>query len=194
MPFRLSNRGLVTLAAMIGIALAAVDVTIIGTAMPTIVGSLGGLGLYSWVFSSYLLTGTVTVPLYGKLADLYGRKPLFVYGAVTFIAGSILCGLAQSMEQLIFFRAVQGFGTGALIPVTQTIAGDLYPIEQRAKVQGAFSSIWGIAGVVGPALGAFIVEGFGWRWIFLINLPIGIIAVGSPSVSLIEPRQSLLRP
>src|SRR6185312_16035449 len=129
---------IVTIALMLGMSLAALDTTIVGTALPSIVGKLGGITLYSWVFSAYLLTSTTTVPVYGKLADLYGRKPVFLVGVALFLAGSMLSGMAQSMIQLIIFRAVQGIGAGAVLPITMTLIGDLFSIEQRARLQGLF--------------------------------------------------------
>ena len=153
------------------------DATIVSTALPTIVGQLGGLSLFSWVFSVYLLTSTVTVPLYGTLADIYGRKPILIFGASVFLIGSALCGLAGSMEELILFRAVQGLGAGAVQPMTMTIIGDIFTIEQRAKIQGLFSSVWGVTSLAGPALGGLITQGLSWRWVFFINIPIGLIAI-----------------
>ncbi len=171
------HRGILVVALMFSIAIAAMDATIVSTALPTIVGQLGGLSLFSWVFSVYLLTSTVTVPLYGKLADLYGRKPVLIFGATLFLTGSALCGASGSMEQLILFRAIQGLGAGAVQPITMTIIGDIFTIEQRAKIQGLFSSVWGITSLAGPALGGLITRGVSWRWVFFINLPVGIIAI-----------------
>jgi EmrB/QacA subfamily drug resistance transporter len=151
--------------------------TIVATAIPTIVGNLGGLDLFSWIFSVYLLTSTVTVPLFGKLADLYGRKPVLLFGNTLFIAASVLCGLSQSMEQLILFRALQGIGAGAVLPIVLTIIGDLFPIEERAKIQGMTSSVWGVSGILGPIVGAFLTDSLSWRWVFLVNLPFGIAAI-----------------
>ncbi len=162
---------------MLALSLAALDSTVVGTAMPTVVGTLGGLSLFSWVFSVYLLTSTVTVPLYGKLADLYGRKPVLMFGAAMFLLGSALCGTSRSMEELIAFRALQGLGAGAVQPITMTIIGDIFPIEQRARIQGLFSSVWGVASVTGPALGGFITDNASWRWVFYVNLPLGIAAI-----------------
>ena len=167
---------IVTIALMLGMSLAALDTTIVGTALPSIVGKLGGISLYSWVFSVYLLTSTTTVPIYGKLADLYGRKPMFLFGSGLFLLGSILCGTAQSMEQLIIFRAIQGLGAGAVMPIVLTIIGDIFALEERARVQGLFSGVWGIASVVGPALGGVIVDHFSWRWVFYINVPFGLVS------------------
>ena len=162
---------------MMGTALAALDSSIVGTAMPTIVGQLGGLALYPWVFSGYLLTSTTTVPLYGRLADLYGRKRVFFVSAVLFVIGSALCGLAQSMPQLVAFRALQGLGAGGIVPVTLTILGDIYELEERARVQGYTSAVWGVSAVAGPAVGGFITDWLNWRWIFYINVPFGVAAV-----------------
>lgn len=166
----------VIIALMLGMTLAALDTTIVGTAMPSIVGKLGGFSLYSWVFSAYLLTSTTTVPIYGKLADLYGRKPLFLVGTALFLLGSVASGLSQSMEQLILFRAIQGLGAGAVVPIVLTIIGDIFDLNERARVQGFFSGVWGIASVVGPAIGGLIVDHFSWRWVFYINVPFGLLS------------------
>jgi EmrB/QacA subfamily drug resistance transporter len=159
---------------MLGVALTALDTTIVGTAMPTIVGQLGGVELYSWVVASYLLTSTTTVPLYGRLADLYGRKPIFLFGIAVFLVGSALCGLSGSIEQLIAFRAVQGLGAGAVMPMSMTIIGDAFGVERRAKMQGFFAAVWGASSVVGPAVGGLIVTYLAWGWIFYVNVPVGI--------------------
>lgn len=167
---------LVTIALMLGMFLAALDTTIVGTAMPSIVGKLGGINLYSWVFSIYLLTSTTTVPIYGKLADLYGRKPLFLFGSILFLIGSIASGASQTMLQLIIFRAIQGLGAGAVLPIVLTIIGDIFSLEERARVQGLFSGVWGLSSIVGPALGGLIVDHFSWRWVFFINVPFGLVS------------------
>lgn len=164
-------------ALMFTIMLAAMDATIVSTAIPQIAGDLGGFSLFSWVFSIYLLAQTVTIPLYGKLADLYGRKPILIYGMVVFLIGSAACSLSWDMIALIFFRAIQGIGAGAIMATVNTIAGDIYTIEERAKIQGWLSSVWGMAAIAGPSLGGFFAEYSTWRWIFLINLPIGILAL-----------------
>jgi len=166
--------------------LAALDATVVGTAMPTIVGQLGGLALYPWVFSAYLLTSTTTIPLYGRLADLYGRKRVLLVAMVLFLAGSLLCGLAQSMSQLVLFRALQGLGAGGILPVTLTILGDLFPIEQRARLQGLTSAVWGAAAVAGPSVGAAVTDLAGWRWIFYLNVPVGLVALGLLGAALQE--------
>ncbi|GAC1695882.1 MAG: MDR family MFS transporter [Ktedonobacteraceae bacterium] len=168
---------IVTIALMLGMALASLDATIVGTAMPSIVGKLGGITLYSWVFSIYLLTSTTTVPIYGKLADLYGRKPLFLFGATLFLIGSAASGAAQSMEQLIIFRAIQGLGAGAVLPIVLTIIGDIFALEERAKIQGLFSGVWGLSSIIGPAVGGIIVDNFSWRWVFFINIPFGLLSM-----------------
>ncbi len=162
---------------MMAIFLAAIDVTIVNTAMPTIVGALGGLHLYSWVFSAYMLTSTVTVPVYGRLADTFGRKFAFTLGAGIYLLGSVFCGSAQSMLQLILFRGLQGLGAGAMIPITQTIIGDLYTPQERARVQGLFSSVWGFAALIGPAAGGLVTDYAGWRWIFLLKIPVGLTSI-----------------
>lgn len=167
---------IVTVALMLGMSLAALDTTIVGTALPTIVGKLGGISLYSWVFSIYLLASTTTVPIYGKLADLYGRKPIFLFGSGLFLLGSILSGAAQSMEQLIVFRAIQGLGAGAVLPIVLTIIGDLFELKERARIQGLFSGVWGLSSVIGPAVGGLIVDHFSWRWVFYINIPFGLLS------------------
>jgi EmrB/QacA subfamily drug resistance transporter len=170
-------KALVVAAMMLGMFLAALDTTIVGTAMPSIVGKLGGITLYSWVFSAYLLTSTTTVPIYGKLADLYGRKPLYLFGSALFLLGSLACGTAQTMEQLILFRAIQGLGAGAVVPLVLTIVGDIFSLEERARVQGLFSGVWGLSSIVGPALGGLIVDNFSWHWVFFINLPFGLVSI-----------------
>ena len=167
---------IVTIALMLGMSLAALDTTIVGTALPSIVGKLGGITLYSWVFSAYLLTSTSTVAVYGKLADLFGRKPLFLFGTAVFLIGSIASGAAQSMEQLIIFRAIQGLGAGAVLPIVLTIIGDIFALEERARVQGLFSGVWGLSSIIGPALGGVIVDHFSWRWVFYINIPFGLLS------------------
>src|SRR5437764_3048836 len=177
---------IVTIALMLGMSLAALDTTIVGTALPSIVGKLGGITLYSWVFSAYLLTSTSTVAIYGKFADLFGRKPLFLFGTAVFLIGSIASGTAQSMEQLIIFRAIQGLGAGAVLPIVLTIIGDIFALEERAKVQGLFSGVWGVSSIIGPALGAVIVDHFSWRWVFYINLPFGLLSAFLLIVSLKE--------
>ena len=161
---------------MCALAVAALDSTVVSTAMPTIIGNLGGLSEYGWVFSAYLLASTVTVPLYARLADMYGRKPVFLIGLALFVGGSMLCGAAQSMFTLILFRTIQGLGAGAVQPIAFTIVGDVFESEQRARIQGLFSGVWGAAAVVGPAIGSVITTTVGWRWVFFVNAPVGLLA------------------
>ena len=177
---------LVTAALLIGTFLASLDVNVVGTSMPTVVARLGGVNLYGWVFVAYLLTSTTTVPLYGRMADLYGRKPLYTAAALLFMAGSFLCGLAPSMVWLILFRALQGLGAGGLIPLTLTLFGDMYDADRRAVVQGIFSVVWGVSSVLGPLLGGFLVTYASWRWVFWINIPLGVLSVGLLWLSLHE--------
>ncbi|EAC4041097.1 LM6179_1298 family efflux MFS transporter [Listeria monocytogenes] len=167
----------VTIAVFVATFMAAIEGTIVSTAMPTIVSQLDGIELMNWIFSVYLLTSAVTVPIYGKLSDLYGRKNIFVIATIIFIIGSSLCGFAQNMEQLIIFRAIQGIGAGGILPSTMTIIADVYPFEKRAKVLGFMGSAWGIAGVFGPLVGGFLVDQLSWHWIFFINVPIGILTI-----------------
>lgn len=167
----------ITIALLIATFLAATEVTVISTAMPVITQDLGGLNLISWVFAIYLLMFAVMTPIFGKLADLFGRKKIFITGAAIFLIGSAFCGFAQSMEQLILFRALQGIGAGALMPMTFTIVGDIFNYEQRAKVQALISSIWGISGICGPLVGGFFVDFFTWHWIFFINIPFGLVSM-----------------
>ncbi len=171
------GRGWILMALMFTIMLAAMDTTIVSTAIPHIVGDLGGFSQFSWVYSIYLLAQTVTIPLYGKLADLYGRKPILLFGMLIFIIGSVASAASWNMMALIVFRGVQGLGAGSIMATVNTLAGDLYSVEERAKVQGWLSSVWGIAAIMGPSLGGAFAEYVTWRWIFLINLPIGVIAM-----------------
>ncbi|MBI3751012.1 MAG: MFS transporter [Chloroflexi bacterium] len=167
---------LVTIGIMAAIAVAALDSTVVGTAMPTIIGQLGGLSEYGWVFSAYLLASTTTVPLYAKLADVHGRKPVFLFGLALFVGGSALCGLSTSMLQLIAFRTIQGLGAGAVQPISFTIAGDIFEPARRARMQGFFSAVWGASAIVGPAIGGIITSTVGWPWVFELNIPVGFLA------------------
>ena len=175
---RKTNRPLVLISIILATFMSAVEGTIVSTALPEIVGELGGFSLYSWVFSAYLLMNTVTVLIYGKLADLFGRKPVLLFGIIVFMLGSLFAGFAWSMQSLIIFRLIQGFGAGAVTPIAMTIVGDIYTREERAKIQGYLSSVWGISAILGPALGGFFVQYSTWSWIFWLNIPLGVLAAG----------------
>ncbi|MFN8485573.1 MAG: MDR family MFS transporter [Anaerolineae bacterium] len=178
---------MVTASIMLGLALAAIEATVVSTAMPTIISQLGGLAEYGWVFSVYALTSAVMTPIFGKLSDLYGRRPVFLAGMAIFLVGSALSGLSQSMNQLIIFRAIQGVGAGALIPLSFTIAGDIFTVEERTRVQGLFSGVWGVASLVGPVIGGLLVQYASWRWVFYVNIPLGLLAMGMVWFGLTEP-------
>ncbi|MEY9991921.1 multidrug resistance protein [Streptomyces sp. V4I8] len=171
------KRAAVVAALMLAMALAALDATIVSTAVPQIVGDLGGFSVFSWLFSGYLLAVTVTLPVYGKLSDTFGRKPVLVAGAALFLLGSLLCALAWNMAALIAFRIVQGLGGGALQGTVQTLAADLYPLEERPRIQSKLSTVWAVSAVAGPGVGGVLAAYADWRWIFLINLPIGAVAL-----------------
>ncbi|MGH8801874.1 MAG: MDR family MFS transporter, partial [Casimicrobiaceae bacterium] len=162
---------------MLAMFMAAVEVTIVATALPQIVAKLGGFSLYTWVFAGFLLTQTATILVFGKLADLYGRRPVLIAGIVVFLVGSTLCGFAWSMPALIAFRLLQGLGAGSIQPVATTIIGDLYSPQERPRVQGWLSSVWGFAAIVGPLAGGLIVEALSWHWIFWINIPVGVATI-----------------
>ena len=184
------RRRAVTFALLLVTALSSFESTVVSTAMPTIIGDLHGLSLYSWVFSVYLLTSTVSMPLFGRLADLYGRRRMLLAATALFLAGALACALARSMAGLIAARAFQGLGAGGLTPIALTVSGDLYSLEERAKVQGIFSAVWGFASLVGPLLGAFLTLTFGWRSIFTINLPLGVVAFALVATQMVESRES----
>jgi len=166
----------ITATMMLSLFLASVEATIVATAMPTIVAQLGGLAIYAWAFAAFSLTQTVAVPILGKLSDIYGRRSIYLISMAIFLAGSALCGLATSMPQLVTYRAIQGVGAGGLMPLAFTIIGDIFTFEQRAKIQGVFSGVWGVSSVIGPLVGGFLVDKVGWQWVFFINLPLGFIA------------------
>ena len=171
------RRRLVFAATMATTFMAAIEIHIVATAMPSILPQLGGFHLYSWVFGGFVLAQAVTTPVYGKLADLYGRRRILATGTIVFLLASLLCGLATNMPELIIYRALQGLGAGAILPVAHTIVGDIYTPEQRAKVQGQLASVWAISAIAGPALGAIIVAHFDWRWVFWINIPLGVVSL-----------------
>jgi EmrB/QacA subfamily drug resistance transporter len=173
---------------MVALLLAALDQTIVATALPRVVSDLGGIAQYSWVFTAYMLASTVTVPLYGKLGDVYGRKPLFIIAIVIFLVGSALCGLAQNMTQLVLFRGVQGLGAGGLFPLALAVVGSIVPPRDRGRYQGLIGAVFASASIIGPALGGFIVDNTSWRWIFYVNLPVGGLAL--LVISLTMPRRA----
>src|SRR5436190_13057108 len=162
---------------LLGMLLAALDQTIVGTAMPRVIAELNGLQHYAWVFTGYMLASTVTVPIYGKLSDIYGRRIFFMGGMTLFLLGSALSGMSQSMTQLIVFRGVQGLGAGAMMPIAQAIIGDIFLPAERARWQGVMMAVFGLSSIIGPALGGFITDTWGWRWVFYVNMPMGAIAL-----------------
>jgi EmrB/QacA subfamily drug resistance transporter len=171
------QKTLIIVAIMLGLFLAALDQTIVGTALPRIVTDLQGNNLYTWVVTVYLLTSTVTVPIYGKLSDVYGRRPLLLIGVSLFLLGSALSGLSQSMGELIIFRGLQGFGAGAIFPIALAVIGDLFSPAERGRYQGLFGAVFGLSFIIGPFLGGFLTDNLSWHWIFYVNLPIGIAAL-----------------
>src|SRR5450830_305801 len=184
-----ARRRAVTIALLLVTALSSFESTVVSTAMPTIIGELHGLPLYTWVFSIYLLASTITMPIYGRLADIYGRRRVLMSATLVFLAGAVACALARSMPQLIVARGLQGLGAGGLIPIALTVTGDLYSLDERARVQAFFSGVWGFASLVGPLLGAFLTVTFGWRSIFTINVPLGLIAIFLVATKMIESRK-----
>ncbi|MEU0696145.1 MDR family MFS transporter [Streptomyces niveus] len=187
------RRGPVVAALMLGMALAALDGTILSTAVPQIVGDLGGFSVFSWLFSGYLLAATVTLPVYGKLSDTFGRKPVLIAGIILFLIGSVLCATAWNMGSLIAFRVVQGLGGGAIQGTVQTIAADLYPLKERPKIQAKLSTVWATSSIAGPAIGGLLAGYADWRWIFLINLPVGALALYLTVRHLHEPGRTRAR-
>ena len=182
------RRWAVVIGVMTGMAIAALEATVVGTAMPTVIATLHGINHYSWVFSAYIVTSTVTVPIWGKLSDLYGRRLLYQIGIGVFLLGTLMSGLSNSMTELIIFRAIQGLGAGALVPLGMTIIGDIFTLQERARMQAFFSGVWGFSSVIGPVIGGFITDQLNWRWVFFINLPIGIVASIIIGFALKEPK------
>ncbi len=173
---RKTHRPLTVVAVLLATFMAAMEATVIATAMPTVVSDLGGVELYGWVGAIYMLASTVTMPLYGKLSDLYGRKPMLFAGLAVFLLGSTLSGVSRSMTQLIVFRGIQGIGAGGIQPVAITIAGDIFTPHERARIQGVFGAVWGIAAMVGPLLGGLLVRALSWHWVFYVNVPFGALS------------------
>lgn len=185
---------LVTIGVMFSLFLASMESTVVATAMPTIVGQLGGLEHYSWVFSAFMLTSTTFVPLYGKLSDIYGRRKIYVIAMALFLLGSVMSGLANNMTQLIFARALQGLGAGGIQPLAFILIGEMFNLRQRAKMQGFFSGVWGFSSIVGPLLGGFIVDKFSWHWVFYINIVPGLLAASLVALAWKEQAHSHERP
>ena len=173
-----TNRPLVLASVIAAMFMVAIEATIVSTVMPQIAGQLGGLNLYSWVFSSFLLTQTATTVVFGKLSDLYGRKPVLLFGIAIFLIGSVLAGFAWSMPSMIVFRLIQGVGAGSIQPVGMTVVGDLYSARERGKIQGFLASVWGISAVLGPLAGGLIIQKLSWAWVFWINVPLGLAGGG----------------
>ena len=183
---RTPNRFATVAGLLLALFMAAMEMTVVSTAMPTVIADLGGAGHYAWVFTAYMLTSTVTVPIYGKLADLYGRKPVILGSMALFLLGSMASGQARTMTQLVVFRGVQGIGAGGMQPMALTIVGDIFSIEERGRLQGLFGAVWAIAGLVGPLLGGLIVGALSWRWVFYVNVPFGLLSAGLLVVALVE--------
>jgi EmrB/QacA subfamily drug resistance transporter len=188
---RLSRKRVIltTVAVVAAMFLASIDGTIVATAMPTIVGELRGIDQYAWVFSSFLLAEIATIPIWGRLADMFGRKRIFLIGMCVFMLGTVLCGTSQSMTELIIFRAIQGLGAGCVLPVAQTISADLYTMEQRAKISAIYSVVFALSAVLGPFLGGFLTDELSWRWVFFVTLPVGLFAIGLVAFVMVEPIQ-----
>src|SRR5437899_19389 len=175
--------------------LAGLDQTVVGTALPRIVASLGGLEHYAWVVTAYLLASTVSIPIWGKLSDIYGRRIIFLSGMVIFLAGSALAGTSQDMTQLIIYRGIQGLGAGALIPIAQAVIGDIFPAAERGKWQGLIFAVSVLSTIIGPTLGGWITDNWGWRWVFYVNMPVGAIAIltaGFVMPKLVNRRQHII--
>ncbi len=181
------RRQAITAGLLVGTLLASMEATVVGAAMPSIVEAVGGLTLFPWVFTGYLLSQSFTIPLWGRLADLVGRRHTYLAGVLLFLVGSAACGAAPNMVFLVAARILQGLGAGCLLPLTMTIFGDLYPMDQRTRIQGLFSLVWGVSSVLGPMIGGVIVTHHSWRWIFLLNIPVGLVAAGMVMVFLPEP-------
>jgi EmrB/QacA subfamily drug resistance transporter len=177
-PISLRRRRAITGGLLLGMSLGALEATVVGTAMPTVVSTLGGLAHYSWVFSAYLLSSTASVPIWGRLSDLFGRRRMYLTGVAIFLAGSALCGIATDMFQLIAARVLQGLGAGGIIPLSMTIIGELYTLKERPRTQALFSGVWGLASIAGPLVGGYVTDYLHWRWVFFLNIPFGLFCLG----------------
>ncbi len=186
--------GLVMFGVFLAMFLASLNQTMVSTAMPSIIATMGGLALYSWVFTAYMLTSTVAVPILGKLSDQFGRRPIFVFGIVTFLVGALLAGFARTMPELVAVRAIQGVGAGAIIPIAFAIVGDLYPPAERGKVQGYIGAAFGVSSLIGPFAGGWITDHWGWRWAFWANVPVGLFALAWVLATLAPPARALATP
>src|SRR2546423_3166024 len=175
---------LATAGVAVSLLLASLDQTVVGTAMPRIVAELQGLNYYAWVTTAYLLTSTVVVPVAGKLGDMFGRKPFMLAGMIGFVGASALCGLSQNMAELVIFRGTQGLFGGMLFASVFTVLADIFPVEQRARMQGVFGGVFGLSSVIGPSIGGYLTDGPGWRWVFEVNVPVGALAVALVAVAL----------
>lgn len=190
----MNNRTTVMVSIVLAMLVASMDTTIANITMPIIVEEIGGNDLYAWAFISYMVLSTVLVPLAGRLSDIFGRKRIYAAGMLLFLGGSVLCGLSQNMLQLILFRAIQGIGAGVMMPFPSIIAGDIYPVEQRGKVQAFFTGMWGLSAILAPLLGTFFVTYMSWRWIFFVNIPICLVALLAllPYKEVYEPKKAVV--
>jgi EmrB/QacA subfamily drug resistance transporter len=177
-PISLRRRRAITAGLLLGMMLGALEATVVGTAMPTVVATLGGLAHYSWVFSAYLLSSTASVPIWGRLSDLYGRRRMYLTAVAIFLVGSALCGIATDMYQLIAYRLIQGIGAGGIIPLSMTIIGELYTLTERPRTQALFSGVWGVASIAGPLVGGYVTDFLHWRWVFFLNIPFAFLCLG----------------
>ena len=190
----MNNRLVVMISIILAMLVASMDSTIINTTMPIITKDLGGRELYAWVFTAYMIASTVLSPLAGRLSDLFGRKTIFATGILLFMGGSLLCGFSHTMVQLVIYRAIQGIGAGIMLPFPAILAGDLFPVEQRGKIQAFFTAMWGLSAVLAPLLGTFFVDYLNWHWIFYVNIPICLIAFLTllPYKEVYQPKKSAI--
>src|SRR2546429_3207681 len=188
------TRTQIVVAVMLGLFVAALDQTVVGTALPRIVTELHGNEIYTWAFTAYLLTATISGPIYGKLSDLFGRRPVLLFALAVFLIGSLLSGLSREMWQLVAFRALQGLGAGALFPIALAVIGDMFSPAERGKYQGFVGAVFGLASLIGPAIGGVITDTVGWQWVFFVNLPVGAVVFAVIWRTLPRVRPSAARP